>query len=139
MQLALENRKVNDAAGAYIRRLSGIIDKPDVVGYAFSINGKLNSADVYASHDLFQRMWPKLLKASAMEAVAERHKQRSNAAPDSAAVRAALAQAERGRESSKEIAKRIDIVTRETATALVFETRDRGQGGTWIHKSYVVK
>ncbi|HKX00494.1 MAG TPA: DUF6569 family protein [Bryobacteraceae bacterium] len=139
MQLALENKKVNDAAGAYIRRLSGIIDKPDVVGYAFAINGKLNSADVYASHDLFQRMWPKLLKASAMEAVAERRKNKDKAAPDSAAVRASLAQAEHGRESSKEIANRLDVVTKETPEALEFETRDRDEGGAWIHKSYVVK
>ena len=46
-------------------------NKPDVIGYAFAINGQVNSADIYASHALFVKLWPKLLKATATEAVAE--------------------------------------------------------------------
>ena len=34
----------------------------------------INSADVYASRALFVKLWPKLLKASAVEAVAELNK-----------------------------------------------------------------
>jgi hypothetical protein len=140
MQLALENKKVNAAAGAYIKRLSKIIDaQPDVVGYAFAINGKLNSADVYASRDLFQRMWPKLLKASSVEAVAERRNQKRSSPVDAAAIRATLADAEHGSPSSKDIAGRLEVVTLETEKTLLFETRDRQQSGGWIHKSYVTK
>ncbi len=97
---------------------------------------------MYASPDLFRRLWPKLLKASAIEAVAEqRHdKHDKKAAPlKIEAVRAAFASAERGRESSKQIGHRLDAVTRETDQAVLFETRDRGQGGAWIHRSYVIK
>ena len=45
-----------------------------VIGYAFAINGKVNSADVYASHELFQKLWPKLLESSAVEAFSELQK-----------------------------------------------------------------
>lgn len=143
MQLALENKDVNKAADAYISRLGKIAEgQADVVGYAFAINGKLNSGDVYASPDLFHRLWPKLLKASAIEAVAEQRsdKRDKKAAPlKIEAIRAAFAAAERGRESSKASGSRLDSITRETDQAVLFETRDRGQGGVWIHRSYVIK
>jgi hypothetical protein len=140
MQLALENKKVTQATEAYIKHLAKIVEsQPDAIGYAFAINGKLNSAEVYASRDLFARMWPKLLKASATEAMAERSQEKSSAALDAAAIRAAFADAERGRESSKEVNHRLDLVMRETDKAVLFETRDREQGGAPIHKSYVTK
>ena len=43
----------------------------DVVGYVFAVNGKLNSADLYPSNALFRKMWAKLLRASATEAIAD--------------------------------------------------------------------
>ena len=52
MQLALENKKVTAATEAYLKKLSNIVDgKSDVVRYAYAINGKVNSAEVYASHE----------------------------------------------------------------------------------------
>src|SRR5205823_12275790 len=67
-QLALENKDVQANAEGYIKALANIVDgKPDVIGYVFAINGKVNSADVYASSALFKKLWPKLLKASAIE------------------------------------------------------------------------
>ena len=140
MQVALENKKVKDATEAYIKHLRKIIDShPDAIGYAFAINGKLNSADVYASRELFARMWPKLLKASATEAMAERGREKSPASLDLAAIQAAFADAERGHESSKDVNHRLDVVMRETGKAVLFETRDREQGGAAIHTSYVMK
>ncbi|HJZ80568.1 MAG TPA: DUF6569 family protein, partial [Pyrinomonadaceae bacterium] len=71
-QLALENQQVQANADNYVNALDGLLDtRPDVIGYAFAINGRINSADVYASSALFRKLWPKLLKASAIEAVAE--------------------------------------------------------------------
>jgi len=108
---------------AYIKHLSKIVEsQPDAIGYAFAINGKLNSADVYASRELFARMWPKLLKASAIEAMAERSREKSSAGLDAAAIRAAFADAERGRESSKDVNHRLDVVMRETNKAVLFES-----------------
>src|ERR1051325_9891516 len=71
-QLALENKSVQTSAETYMKALSGIIDgKSDVIGYVFAINGRINSADIYSSSVLFKKLWPKLLQASAIEAVAE--------------------------------------------------------------------
>src|SRR6185369_6535986 len=72
LELSIENSKVKEVSADYINELSGILrDKEDVIGYVFGINGKVNSADVYASRALFAKLWPKLLKSSSVEAVAE--------------------------------------------------------------------
>src|ERR1051325_1059173 len=70
LELTVENAKVKENTESYIKALSGILqNKSDVIGYVFAINGHVNSADVYASRALFAKLWPKLLKASAVEAV----------------------------------------------------------------------
>jgi hypothetical protein len=75
LELSVENVKVKETTAAYLQALSGILqNKSDVIGYVFAINGHVNSADVYASRALFAKLWPKLLKASAVEAVAELNK-----------------------------------------------------------------
>ena len=71
-----------------------------MIGYAFAINGKVNSADMYVSNDLFLRMWPKLLRASAVEALSER-RDASAAVVDPAQVRSFLRNAGSGRESAR--------------------------------------
>jgi len=137
MQLTLENQRVVDATNAYVRALGGVIEgRKDVVGYAYAINGVLNSADVYASHDLFERMWPKMLKSSAAEAVAGKASATTAAAPGLAAVQSALMAADRARESGTESKGRVTVTKREADKVTLYESRDRDQ---WLHKSYVVK
>jgi hypothetical protein len=139
MQLALENKQVNEATAAYLRDLSKIVDgKPDVVGYAFAINGQVNSADMYASHDLFLRMWPKLLRASAVEALTERRDANAFAAPDAAKVRSFLRNAGLGRESRGTAKGRAVDVKKDSDNAVLFESKDKETDG-WVHRSYVAK
>ena len=140
MQMALESKPVVDATAAYIKDLAKIIDgQNDVVGFVYAINGALNSGDVYASNDLFRRMWPMLLQSSSTEALAERAKTARTAIPDVATVKSVLADADRARESSKQTNGRLSITRKESPKALLFETADPNQAGDWIHKSYLVK
>ncbi len=140
MQMALESKPVVDATAAYIKDLAKIVDSQnDVVGFVYAINGAVNSGDVYASNDLFRRMWPMLLESSATEALAGRAKAAKTAIPDLATVKSFLADADGGRESSKQTNGRLSIARKESPRTLLFETRDPNQAGGWIHKSYVVK
>ena len=137
MQLALESEPVVAATDAYERGLLRIVEgKNDVVGFAYTINGRLSSADVYASNELFGKMWPKLLKASAVEAVAERPKMKATSPPSGSSVRTALFDADLGRASTTEVNDRTSVVKRDSDKLLVFETRERD---VWVHKSYIVK
>ena len=127
-------------ADEYVQKLSGIIaGKTDVIGYAFVINGKMNSADVYASNALFRKLWVKLLKASAVEAVAELNPRVKFGAVKPEAVKAFLDDADRGGESEEKIVtKRIKSVTREDKENIVFESRDE-KNKVVLHRSYVKK
>jgi hypothetical protein len=139
LQLALENKDVQKTTQSYVDGLSGILDgKTDVIGYVFAINGKVNSADVYASSVLFKKLWPKLLKASAIEAVAElRHGEKFDA-PKPAEVRGLLDDS-KGEEKQKDVSSRVQMVTKETDGNVSFETRDRARGDAWVHRNYIKK
>ncbi len=137
LPLAMENQKVKSTVAEYMKPLLPIVErKQDVIGFAFAINGVVNSADVYASHELFLMMWPKLLKASAVEAIAELAEGRGFETATPAMVSASIKDAEKGKRSEKIVSPHIRMVTNETERNLLFETQDQDQ---WIHKSYIQK
>lgn len=139
-QLALENKEVQANADSYVKALSSILDgKPDVIGYVFAINGKINSADVYASSVLFKKLWPKLLKASAIEAVAEQRRGEKFEAPKSDAVQGFLEDSPTGTEKEKDVSPRVQMVTRDSDEKVFFETRDRAKSDVWVHRNYIKK
>ncbi|MBI1829827.1 MAG: hypothetical protein HYR84_00085 [Planctomycetes bacterium] len=73
LQLTLEENRVQQAVEQYLTKLAPIVEgKNDVIGFAVVINGKVQSADVYGSNAVFQKLWPKLIRASAVEALSER-------------------------------------------------------------------
>jgi hypothetical protein len=140
LQLSLEDKKVQEAIEAYLKDLASVADRDDdVIGFAFAINGKMNSADVYASHDLFKRLWAKQLKASATEAVAELDKDKKFDPPDADAARAFLEGTEKGKATSKDVAKRFTLVQSESDTGLLFETRDKEQNDVMLRRNYLAK
>lgn len=72
LQLALENGAVDKQRNAYLNALKAAGEgENDILGAAFAINGRLVSIDLYPSNGLFRKMWPKLLAASATEALGE--------------------------------------------------------------------
>ena len=140
LQLSLENQKVKDTVDDYVRALLPVVEKKnDVIGFAFAINGVVNSADVYATHDLFLKMWPKLLKSSAVEAIAELTADKGFKPATPAMVSASIKDAEKGKRSEKAVSSRVRIVTSETEQNLLLETKDQEKNEQWIHKSYIQK
>lgn len=141
LQLSLENEKVRETADAYIEKLSSIVEgQTDIIGYAFAINGKLNSADVYASNSLFKKLWAKLLKASAIEATAESADGERIESVGVDQVADFLARAEQGAQvSERQVTDRIRMVTKESGQHVLSETRDLKHDGKWLHRNYLVK
>ncbi len=71
LQLTLEDADLEHSSLAYQKALLSIgQEQRDVVGVAYAVNGKFNTADIYGSPELFQMLWPKLLATAANEAVA---------------------------------------------------------------------
>jgi hypothetical protein len=139
LQLAVENRKVKENVAGYTKKLSPVIDKNDVIGYVFAINGKVNSADVYASHALFVKLWPKLLKSSATEALAEFEKDAKYESLSQQQAQAFLVESEEGAASEQVVTPRVKLVTRHTKENVFFETRDADGADAWVHRNYIKK
>jgi hypothetical protein len=140
LQLTLENRKVQEAVGRYVKKLSAAPDgQKDVIGFAFAINGKVNSAEVYASSALFRKLWPKLLKASATEALVELQKSKTFPRVTAEDVRACMVDAEKGKKVEKDVTWRIQALMQETDRNILLQTRDRERKGVWIHRTYLTK
>src|SRR5215475_4035557 len=140
LQLSLENKNLKQAVDEYVKKLSPIIDgKNDVIGYVFAINGQINSADVYSSHALFKKLWPKLIESSGAEAVGEFEKGKSYDQVKADVVKSFLMDAESGKGDEKEVTARVTSVKRESEKNLFFETRDRSRGKTWLHRNYLSK
>ncbi len=139
-QLALENKQVTTNADTYVKSLAGIIDgKTDVVGYVFAINGKINSADIYASNALFKKLWPKLLQASAIEAVAEFRRGEKFEAPKPVEVLGFIDDGDKGPEKEKNVSGRVQMVTRDSKDNISFDTRDRAKADVVVHRNIIKK
>ena len=140
LQLSLENENLKQVVDDYVKKLLPIVEgKNDVIGYVFAINGQINSADVYSSHALLKKLWPKLIESSATEAVGEFEKGKTYDQVKAEEVKAFLMDAESGKASEKEVTSRVTSVKRETEKNLFFETRDRSRSKTWLHRNYMAK
>lgn len=136
LQLAMENKKLAEMRKAYIDALKAAGEaRDDIVGYVFAVNGKLNSAEVYESNGLFRKMWPKLLEASATEAISRRNEAK-DVAPSIAAVTAFLDAADAAKAEEKPLGFGLSRTTRESAKEVMFET---SQAAGFVHRSYLAK
>ena len=138
LQLAMENEKLKQATDAYTTALASAIDKePGAIGFVFAINGQVNSADVYGSPELFRKMWPKLLRAAAVDAFAEQQQGRRYELVETDEVQAFLAEGNKGKGTDTEVNRRIRVTTRRGETVLCIETRDQDHQGAVVHRSYI--
>jgi hypothetical protein len=138
LPLALENKAVQESTTPYIDNLSPLAYRwSNVIGFVFAANDELKSADVYSSHVMFERLWPRLLKAAAIEAVTTPVVKRAPNALPIETVGAFLVNSELGAETVIEINPHTQSAKRETEEGLFFETRDSDRHGAWIHRRYL--
>jgi hypothetical protein len=139
-RLTLDHDRVQQAIASYLSELSPVIaDKERVIGCAFAINGKVNCAEVYASGVLFKKLWPKMLQAAAVEAVAELEQNDSPQPIEVETIKTFLSEAEQGKAYKQPAAERIHVILHETNKYLLFDTCDRLQGNNVLHRSYLAR
>ena len=144
IDLTLENRELKAAVKRYTDALSKSIDgKGDAVGLVFAINGKLTTAEVYGSNALFKKLWPKLLRASAADAIAARQKGKTFEPPSVADATAWLTHPREG----DMVKRKLDEILGgsaasciiETDADVTFDTRHSKGAGSSVHKSVAKK
>ena len=142
-QLSVEDQDLQKRAQAYREALGKVLQgKPDVVGYAFVINGDFNTADIYGSAVLFQKLWSKLLDAAILEAFAEAHRkpgvQTNGITAD--CVHGWFAEAEKGEiTAQQEVPPRVRMDTRRSAGSVLFDTCDHSLNDVVLHRNLVAQ
>ncbi len=93
-QLTLENKDLQAKVAEFEKALrSAGESRKNVVGVVFLVNGQVTGAEVYGSNALFQKVWPKLLRSQATDAVAEKTDKVLPAIPSTQEVERFLAMA----------------------------------------------
>lgn len=136
LQLSLENKKLDKAREGFEKTLADITnDKTDVIGYAFAINGEINSADIYLSNHLFAKLWPKMLKAAVTEAISLADKPKGETEPTAGDINTFISEADKGVKKERKTVAKSKVVTRSTKNEAVYEALDKSD--LVVHRNYV--
>jgi hypothetical protein len=139
-QLTLEAPRVKRTAAGFQTVLGGLAAKnPDALGYVVVVNGKVTGADVYATHELFRQLWPKLLESASVEAMAAPSQGDRFSPPSMEDVRTAATGFGARVSEEKQLNRRTNSVKADLPRGQVFETRDSSTPSAPVHRSYVVK
>jgi hypothetical protein len=140
-QLSVEDEDLQTRKETYRAALAKIVEeKPDAIGYAFVINGEINTADTYGSGILFRKLWSKLLDAAVLEAIGElRTKGEMPAKPVTAErIQEWFVEADKTSVSdAQEVPPRVRVDTRRGEKTVVFDTCDHGFDDVVLHKNLV--
>jgi hypothetical protein len=140
LQLALENPKVQSSTKEYTEPFRDMVEEhPKSIGFVAVINGEINSAEIFAGHDLFRRVWPKLLDACATEAISEKDKKPSRKEATTESVSDFLAKAEDAKATSEKIHGTLENVSAETDHTALFQTVDKAHNDLWLRRSIIMK
>ncbi len=125
LQLSLEDKDVEKKSLEYQQTLLPIGKKEkDVIGFAFAINGKFNTADIYGDPDLFQKLWPKLIETAAYEAISSYDATMTSAPAKTKDVQTHLLDALNSRKKKEKSNKSTQRTAGETRQNHTFETKD---------------
>jgi ARG and Rhodanese-Phosphatase-superfamily-associated Protein domain len=109
LQLTLEHKDLLAKLEAYEKALTKILEgKKNAIGFAVAINGKVEGAEVFGSAALFQKVWPRLLNAAAVDALASFEKEKKFEAVVAKDVEKFLAQIEEARGTEMRLAAESD-------------------------------
>ncbi len=140
LQLTLENKDLEAARKRYLDKLNPVLDrKNNVMGFAYAINGEINSAEVYNSKQLFRALWPKLLDAAVTEAIAESKEEGQFQPVEAIALKSFFETALSGSVKERQVWKSTRVKVYATPATVLFETLDLEADGVWIHKSFINK
>ncbi len=140
LQLSLENKDLDSVKRQYLEKLNPLLNgMTDVIGFAYAINGEINTAEVYNNKNLFRALWPKLLDAAITEAVTECSADNQFRPVKAEEIKAFFETALSGSVAERRVWKTTRVKTCTTPTTVLFETQDLEASDVWIHKSFINK
>lgn len=143
LQLSLENKRLEREVDAFISALGDAIEgSDDIVGFVYAVNGKIDSGEVYGSNALFRKMWPKLLKAAATEAIAAPSEgDTAKTAPTvlkATDVEDFIRTVSTGKRLDRQVLMGLEVETRSTEDVILATTHSVASGGL-LHESFIAR
>ena len=139
LQLTLEDKDLQAKVDGYVQRLEeSIAGKQDVIGFVVAINGQIESADIYGSSTLFRKMWPKLLRSTAVNAFTEQTSGRRFELVDSEEISIFLAD-DKGKRSETKVNDRIHVIQSDGPMKFSTSTRDQAHQGAILHRCDIAR
>lgn len=141
LQLTLEDEQLEQMVDEHLKKLLPIVENSTqtILGYAFAINGELNSADIYTNSTLFRKLWPRLLKASVIESLGRLVNSQHSSQISIKEVQAILDQPRDIKWSKRFVSPRITLRSAETEKVFIQDTCDTDRDGAWFHRNYLAK
>ncbi len=140
LELTLGSQDLQKVIAEYEAELKPLLDdKTNVLGFVFAINGEINTAEVYNNESLFRALWPRLLRAAAVEAVSEYRKGKEFEPVCASDLPDFFKKALSGTVAVEHPHETTVLRTYTTATTILFETLDAEADSTWIHKTFINK
>ena len=138
--MTLEDKDLQSKVQNHVAKLEKCLaGKPDAIGVVVAINGNIEGAEVYGSAALFRKMWPKLIRTAAVDAIVEYQPGRKYELVEKDEIRTFLTAATRGKPVKTEVNRRIDVLRWENENSVSIETRDVGEKDAVIHRSYIAR
>jgi hypothetical protein len=132
LPMSLQNPELAKAQEPFVHALEAKAKSGKIIGAIFVIDGQIEGADIYRSHDLFAQMWPKLLRAYATEAIAFSGDKPVHL-PKVRQLRQFLTAAEQA--PARDFGSGNSV--HESDAAIYTSTEDKD--GAWVYRSYVAK
>jgi hypothetical protein len=132
LPLSLQNPQLAKAQEPFVHALEAKAANGKIIGAIFVIDGQIEAADIYRSHDLFAQMWPKLLRAYATEAIAFSGAKPTHL-PKVRQLRQFLTAAEQA--PARDFGSGNSV--HESDAAIYTATVDKD--GAWVYRSYLAK
>lgn len=139
LQLALEDETLKQSTDEFKSSINRAAkeDLSTATGMAFAINGKFNSADLFGSAELFNKLWPKLLDSAATEAIGELDKAgESGKSPAVEEIQKTMAESVSESPQKEKLAAGGSLLRHESKGTLAFDTLGKvGDEERRIHRN----
>lgn len=141
LELTLDNEEIKKLNAEYKKYfLAQLSNRSNAVGFAYFINGKLYTIDVYNNHQLFSDLFDKLLDAAIAEAISEDNDKKSNETPNKNTVVQLLKANAKvyAEEKVNEITQFNTSEHNDKKNMVIFTTIDKEEK-YWLHRNWLDK
>jgi hypothetical protein len=138
--LTLENKDVEKLSDEYVDAIENKVSgQRDVVGYVFAINGGINSCDIYGNRTLFEKMWSKQIKASAVEAVSETDNGGNYGSPGASDIASWLDSTGGSNAEEKQVDSNNVSVEKDSDADMSYESYEAAAPSKCVHQEIIKK